>query len=395
MVMAVTIGNEGGGGGIGFLCNENGKQKIYLADTYELHKQGLFNQFTGQTLIHFDTAVEIIDRRYPERRFNHPYIPGQKVTLGYMLAWQHNRLYFERYSNHVKVSGDDNISPDQIPPGCEKFQLAHQNLQTGVVAVQRLGYEPWPRDVYLTRADWFYLHLHEALIALRNRPGADTTEIRQMVRELAELLSDPKNFSLDVLRELAYRYEGKKAVPFSEQTRQRTLYYAPKELTCTPTWSAPRSDAAGTGFVMPSEFKFIRKEGDGRIGEHNKYEMIWTKYRLGLFPYTETFETKKTFFFSMSYNLFGEPESIGEFNLSMAIQTSQTAEMELSINRYDTVTGEYLATFKLKYPFSWENRPPMSNYVVELDTGYGLSCFTNELPEFRRDERSRIYGERI
>jgi hypothetical protein len=122
-------GNEGGGGGKGFICKENGVEKMYLADTYELQKSGAFDRYVGHDSLSFEDAMEIVDRKFPAKAFPHPYVKGQKVTLGFILSHIHNGLYFEQYSNvPVPEFNDDNIK--KVPAGCRKVQVALQNLKT-------------------------------------------------------------------------------------------------------------------------------------------------------------------------------------------------------------------------------------------------------------------------
>mgnify|MGYP001572617735 FL=1 len=193
-------GNEGGGGGKGFICpdqNAQSGEKIYLADTYKLEKSGFFNRIKGHGAMSFKYAAEVINELYPEKLYRHPYLQDQKIAFGTLLSHIRNTIIFQR-RGHQKLADypDDFISMSAVPKGCKKIQIAFQNLKTGIVYLTD-GMDKLSTD------NWFYLELHETLLALRDRPGYNTTEIRSQVAVMAKALSDPRSFSEDVLSQLA------------------------------------------------------------------------------------------------------------------------------------------------------------------------------------------------
>lgn len=368
-----AIGNSSGGGGVGFLCKTPEGQQVYLADTYSLHVAGLFDRYVG--VLDFAKAVEIIDQKLPEKIYPHPFIRGQLVTFGFMISHTYNGLHFEEHGLEPKSADDDNITPDQIPAGCKKIPLAWQNLKTGMVNIRNA--EP-----YLKNVDWFYLQLHESLIALRNRPGLDTTPIRSHVQKLASILSNPANFALEVLQEMARPYQDRPIVPKDQQSRFRTLYYLPQELTCTRTWTGNRSSFRTVNFKHPKSFAFKRLSGDGRVGQENVYQ-ISPSYPGKTGVLKTSWPVVATNFYTESYNAFGDADGVGTFSFSGDFKPASDVDFSFRIHKYDSVTNEYIGEYDVNDAHQM--------HVAELDSSYGLRCWTTEIPIFRHDERSSIY----
>jgi hypothetical protein len=370
-------GGAHGGGGKGFMCNEKGVQKLYLADTYQLRQAGLLDRYEGTP--EFSQAIEVIENKYPQKIFHHPFLAGQKVTLGFMLSHVHNGLHFEEFSDQPANHDDDNIPSKDVPAGCKKVQIAWQDLKTNMVQMRTFTLPT------LDGPDSLYLNLHETLIALRREPGADTTEIRAKVKAFASILSDPTNFALSVLKEMALTQASRPIVPKAQQTRFKTLYYAPRELSCRPTWTGHRAWYRTVKFTPPSALTFTRKSGDGRVGEeNNKYSLLASYPSLFGARKVRT-EASEARLYTESYNAFGDADGMGTFDFSLKLMPQKNVEMEVTIAGYDPVTNEYLGSYIVN--------DTESIRVDEVDSGYGLRCYPSEAPIFRVDERSSVYDK--
>jgi hypothetical protein len=376
-----TDGTNSGGGGVGFYCNINGKMKAFLADTIKLQRTG---QLYRMKTVDFSQAVEVIDQHYPQKAFQHPYVRGQKVTLGFMLSHSLNGLKFIRTNETIPATNDDHIPASSVPGNCKKIQLARQYFATKTVLMRG--------DVELSAEEEFYLNIHEAMIALRNRPGMNTTEIRQKVANLSAILTNPSNFALAVLKEVSDKWADKKIVPQDQQTRYRTLYYAPRQLMCETTWIGPRSEFRKVDMAPPARITLTRTQGDGRVGEHNRYTVTATAPVIGAISRNLQIKDAPARLYTESYNAFGEADGIGTFALSFeglkfnpsVLRPNLAVEMDLAIDEYDKVTNEYLG--------SYEMNDPESLRVVEIESGYGLRCWPSEAPIFRHDDRSEVYA---
>jgi hypothetical protein len=369
-------GGANGGGGIGFLCNEEGKAKLYLADTYQLTKSGALNRLQNHGAIEMSDAVKVLDQKIPQKVYPHPFVRGQKVTFGFMLAHTMNGLSFEDHQLKNRTN-DDNIR--QIPRGCKKVQVAYQDLKRNIVQLR-------DQAPFLNQADWFYLKMHEALISLRNRPGMDTTAIRSQVKNIALILSNPRNFALATLNELAKRGTETKIVPPEQRKKFRTLYTAPRELLCQPTWVGERGRYAKNDFRVPNVIRLVRTAGDGRVGEHNQYTLVagYSNY-MGLYKTSQKTVAQSTTFSTESYNAFGNADGVGTFAINLTLFPDPKTKMDLSIDQYDSVTNEYLGSFEVE--------DAEGIHVVTLGSGYGIRCYPSERPVFRVDERSSTYDK--
>ncbi len=67
------------------------------------------------------------------------------------------------------------------------------------------------------------------------------------------------------------------------------------------------------------------------------------------------------------------------------IFSASFSEIELILNDYDSTTKEFTG--------SYDVINPEEIHVVELNSGNGLVCTTNEVLEFKHDERSSTYGK--
>jgi hypothetical protein len=177
-------------GGVGFVCQEAGdKTKIYLADTYSLAKTGVFDILKPTSPSEFIASiVAMLNGVYPEKVYQHPTLPDQKVSIGWLITYTYGQLKFKLAdSQNLPQLEDDHIDPASVPRNCEKIQLAVQDVPSKVVRVS-------PRVSDLNWGERGLLEFHETLISLRNQPGADTTEIRHAVDKIAVLMRDKKYF---------------------------------------------------------------------------------------------------------------------------------------------------------------------------------------------------------
>jgi hypothetical protein len=206
--MAYADGRDGGGG-VGFLCHEHERNRVYLADTYQLVKSGVLANFDSVELpaLFLEAAHQLSG---PKADYS---MADADLTVRFSkLTWQREEP--------LALLGDDHIAPNQIPANCKKVQLVVQDISTGVL------YYNMPLVMQLSSAEYKFLELHETLISLRNQPGADTTPIRGQVAsvsdsgdfpQLLKWMTDPNSLldvngnhqkSLQILSALPGEYTG-------------------------------------------------------------------------------------------------------------------------------------------------------------------------------------------
>ncbi|MEK7357422.1 MAG: hypothetical protein AAB250_13300, partial [Bdellovibrionota bacterium] len=205
MMLAAQVavaGNEGGGGGKGFVCrNADFSETVYLADTYSLVKSGRLKGLNPDEADSTVAAVaEIVERLYPEKTFKHPLFPAQKVSFAWMMEYKYAGLDWSP-KPRVASRPDDHIV--NVPKNCTKVQLAYQDLKTGVIE------EDFTLTHHMTWIERGFLSLHEVFVGLRNQPGKDTTPIRADVEKYAAILDDPRL----QLGQLLQKYLGRPAAP--------------------------------------------------------------------------------------------------------------------------------------------------------------------------------------
>jgi hypothetical protein len=168
-------GIKEGGGGVGFLCHENGKDRVYLADTYELVKDG---KLKGKESLDMGIIFLAAGQRFSEANVQDLHFKDF-LSGGWALIFRSSHLGWQ-VDHNLPLLGDDHISFGEIPANCEKVQLAIQDLRTGIVS--------WNNDLVskMTPAETGFFVLHETLIALRNDPGADTSPIRAAVSSVLD-----------------------------------------------------------------------------------------------------------------------------------------------------------------------------------------------------------------
>lgn len=165
------VGRDGGGGVV-FVCNEAGKEKVYLADTYSIRASFSNDQkntdFGGplQSLI---ISLQTSSAQSKE------------------IADNLKSLKF-KHSPPMALLGDDDIKNEDIPRGCVKKQLAIQTLSTGEVDVDIQLYSA------LTRREQALFILHEGYVA---KYRANTTQVRHRVAREAMLAYANNNAPMD------------------------------------------------------------------------------------------------------------------------------------------------------------------------------------------------------
>lgn len=180
-----AMGGVATGGGVGFLCQENGKSKTYLADTYALvHSEVLKDLSPSDPAAIIAATSTLLDSLHPEKIYQHPFLRDEKVTFGWMVSFKYSQLHIAYVDQDLPPLNDDNIDGSITPEVCQKIQLAIQDIPKMTVYTK-----PYLEMSFVERG---FLSLHETLIALRAMPGADTTPIRRDVEEVARSMHDPK-----------------------------------------------------------------------------------------------------------------------------------------------------------------------------------------------------------
>lgn len=174
-------------------------------------KSGKLKEIEKRDPVNLVSATsKLLDIIKPEKIYPHPVVKNETVTLGWLINYRHQQLNFEpNYSGDKKLFAlnDDMIAAQAIPEGCIKTQLAVQDIPSMKVQQSPLVYQ-------LTWPERGFLELHETLISLRDKPGKDTTPIREQVESLTkELASAESVLSEQVLdmvpAELCYNLKSK------------------------------------------------------------------------------------------------------------------------------------------------------------------------------------------
>ncbi len=182
-----------GGGGDVILCLKGSTEVAYFADTFFLtpsNPNDIYASFDDPTT---EALLQIVDEILPQKNINHPYSPGKKVSLSWMLSRTMHLLNFYRNDTGVvEELDDDYIDESKLPAGCRKKQLAIQDVGLLRVELDDIFYQ-------LSTIEKSLFKLHEAKIALRGRPRVDTTPIRH---QIAELIDQNKISLAEVLKRL-------------------------------------------------------------------------------------------------------------------------------------------------------------------------------------------------
>jgi hypothetical protein len=191
VALAGDTGGQDGGGGKGIICTEPGGAKpgsttVYLADTFDFVRDGGLKDIrVGDPSQMVAAVAEIIEKLHPEKIYQHPLRPSQKVSLAWLFTYTGKSLT-TAYEQTLRDYPDDHIDPRTLPWNCKKVQIAYQDIQNKVV-----HYDMNLRD-QLSWVEHGLLEVHEIFVALRHQPGKDTTPIRAQVDRIAKILDNPK-----------------------------------------------------------------------------------------------------------------------------------------------------------------------------------------------------------
>jgi hypothetical protein len=231
------------GGGVGIVCD--GDSRVYLADTFVQARAGKLDsiQQADPTEI-IAAAVRYFEQARPAKDFPHPYLAGQQVSLGWLIAHAHLALAFELRES-VETLHDDHL--DVTAPGCHKIQVAVQEFNSNRVALAD------PLVTHMSHGERGLLELHETLLSLRRKPGADTTPVRNFV---AAILDDPRFEFTQIVQQVVQA-----STP--PTTYLPTLSAPPTKLNCHVT-ATNRNDfgwAPGSSFSLTKDDGGFRTEG--------------------------------------------------------------------------------------------------------------------------------------
>ncbi|MGE3608621.1 MAG: hypothetical protein AB7I27_03455 [Bacteriovoracaceae bacterium] len=185
---AFAEGNSGTGGGDVLIC-EGARLKwyswsksssYYLADLYNVyHDNNTKWNLDYSTDIWKQSVFETLNKKQP--------------GFGDIIKARLTQLRFVETDQEIPELDDDNI---KVPKGCEKKQLAIQNLTTGEVVYSKKLAEK------LSPLEFLFFQIHEALISIKKiNTNQDTTPIR------AEVLKLSSDISLsEILKETASKY---------------------------------------------------------------------------------------------------------------------------------------------------------------------------------------------
>jgi hypothetical protein len=400
---AERLGPIGSGGGKGILCDDG---KIYLADTFDLVRSGKISGYEsvdpGAVMA---SAAAYLDKLHPEKVFPHPFLSGEKVSFGWLVAHTNANLPFQ-YKNSVPNIDDDHIDPASLPEGCRKVQMAVQDFEHGTVNVDN------HLIASLSHFEYGMLRLHETFLKLRNLPGTDTTPIRKAV---AAVLDDPRlefrKFALDLF---AREKEGARYVPAyspaqdfvnrhcqsrgmvapgsildgqckmaiakSNQEWEQadraaaipTLRHIPKTLDCEVTSELDRT----IDWQPPKSFRLARAEGDGRPKSNNVYSLGFSSPMLkGLQS-----DNPQTMLWTERHKRQNEIGDIGSLRIGMSWVTAQGLHLTFILDEYQEITHEFLGDI---YLVDETTSPGRGELPTKL-AGYGLSCHSEDV-EFGLD----------
>ncbi|MGK5086954.1 hypothetical protein WDW86_05305 [Bdellovibrionota bacterium FG-2] len=166
---STSRGGETGGGGDAFICGD----RVFLADTYKI-----INETERSRWQNFDPNSETMNAS-SVMAVALKSMRGSNPELSKKLAAYYAEFKFV-VVKELEELDDDGIR--EIPKGCEKTQLAVQDLETGVIRYRE--------DLYqnLSTLEQGLFRLHEAFIKNKTSEelrGKDTTEVRKHVDQIA------------------------------------------------------------------------------------------------------------------------------------------------------------------------------------------------------------------
>lgn len=175
-----TLGNSTAGGGDVFICDENGKTRVLLADTYFLFR----GQEGEQLLRTLSSGDKEQDKQNILRQLTETH-PLDTDDLKKAL----NRIVFEEFiptAKQPRLPEQDNDYLE-VPPGCEKRQLAIQDFR-GIKSIHLLKDQVW-YDTELHDQMYSFeqalFELHEGEINLEEETD-DTTRVQSKILSYAD-----------------------------------------------------------------------------------------------------------------------------------------------------------------------------------------------------------------
>jgi hypothetical protein len=173
-------GGSGTGGGVVYVCHKDGKQTVRLVDSYQqLKNDGVVSKDIWPDAV-LSAAAARLDKENPDIFYEHPFVTGKRVSLGWMLIYRWKGLAATQVATEkpLPLLPDANILPGEIPKDCQVEQLAIQDIDIGRLRMRSdLVYE-------LSHLERGLFWVHEALISLRDKPGASTAPIREKIVEI-------------------------------------------------------------------------------------------------------------------------------------------------------------------------------------------------------------------
>jgi hypothetical protein len=361
-------GSEGVGGGVGIICDENGVEKVYLADTFDLVRNGSLRgieSVDNESL--FRAALAVLDERSPEKIYTNPFQPEQKVNLAWMVEHTRANLQF-KYVESIPNLSDDNIDQRSLPSNCRKEQIAVQEVGRGIVR------EKFKMSSRMSSTERGLFEVHETLVALRNAPGADTTPIRQ---KIAEILGDPQHSFQNMLKNLVFQKNIRDAQtpPENWASRLRSSKYCkfPNYLTTISDlfWLATCNTAED--FLPPARPNppvrqlprslqcQIMTELNNDLGWHPPTHFRIHEYALSFDGPTGTAYPKSSKIFSSGYP-FPSKDGKQVFPIS---DSMKWGDITIFLHKYVERTGEFIGG--------------LQNGDISKYTYFGISCVPADL----------------
>lgn len=170
-ILVMAAGPGGTGGGDAFICVTDGHEEVYLADTYDIFRK---SDHIESKVLHESLVQFVIGATSLQIAAENPKI--SKENAAELIRAKYESLKFRNAHGPFQDLPDDNIS--NPPLGCEKQQLAIQNVKTGEVFVNK------NLASRLKFGQDKIFRLHESIIAARSELGIDmtyTTKTRELV----------------------------------------------------------------------------------------------------------------------------------------------------------------------------------------------------------------------
>lgn len=371
---------ESGGGGASIVCKDSNLSHVshvYLADTFDLIRSGKLKKLESTDRdIAFNAAVAILKIKYPKKSFKKPNSENEMVDLAWMLQYTKDNLQYnlinpegtydylniKTYDGDSSVStsmptkgdrplvelGDDHILKSELPNNCEKRQIAVQEINKMAFTLDLI------LQGQMTRLEEGLLRLHEALVSIRNIPGADTTPIRKMVHSVVE---DQALLSREINK-------------IKSITDNRTLKALPENLVCDIV-SESNNDFK---FNKPSKIEIKRTSGDGSKDSNNTFSLVILKNATSASEVVNSYNEYVNIDPSIKLNS-------GSLDVRIAFgQYHDIYSPSVFLRRYNEYTGSFSGSIEYSTPIQRGGH-------IEKYTDFGISCHVagNEKIEFNSD----------